>query len=275
MTATRVARAVFTAWLLTVSTALGQSGDDLAVMLHEAREGTARFTDRMVAIASGYRRIGPDFPGMGEHWVNVRLLMSSLDAARPAILSYVNIEGRPTLVGVAYAQAVSADQSAPRWLAEDNMWHFHQGTIRDESFGRSQHDMEQARGVRLAVLHAWIWMQNPAGVFARDNWVLPYVRAGLAPPADPSVGASRALSLVSGNVTFWREHFLHTTAASPEEVDAALQTSGDAVRAVLAREQSSIDRDRALTQVWRMLCTQMGVPWDDESQRGHLRPVHP
>ena len=64
------------------------------------REATERYRDRSRAIADGYRPIGPDFPGMGEHWISVPLLLrGEVDRARPPILEYATLENEATLVG--------------------------------------------------------------------------------------------------------------------------------------------------------------------------------
>ena len=75
-----------------------------ASFVEEARAATVRYHDRGVAIAEGYRRLGPDFPGMGEHWINPGLVIQGrLDAARPQVLSYSVIDGEIRLTGAAYA----------------------------------------------------------------------------------------------------------------------------------------------------------------------------
>ena len=82
---------------------------DVGALLSIARDATLPFQDRRTAIAAGYRRIGPDSPAMGEHWVNLRqVIADSLDVSRPAILTYVMVEDRPLLTGVVYAVPVSA-----------------------------------------------------------------------------------------------------------------------------------------------------------------------
>src|SRR5262245_48858082 len=57
----------------------------------EAHAGTSRYHDQAVAIADGYRRVGPELPSMGEHWLNIRFILAdSVDAAHPSILIYVS-----------------------------------------------------------------------------------------------------------------------------------------------------------------------------------------
>ena len=66
-------------------------------------DATRRFASRTEAIRAGYRRLGPDFPGMGEHWVHPgRIVAGVLDPVRPPVLSYVVVAGEPRLAGVAF-----------------------------------------------------------------------------------------------------------------------------------------------------------------------------
>lgn len=181
---------------------LVQSPDFVAT----ARTGTAPYRDVAVARAAGYRPVGPDFPGMGQHWVHPALILrDTLDPAAPPILEYAEIAGRPTLVGVAYAKLVR-DATPPSGLpVPAPAWHFHQGTVEEESFLRSHAglhvDPGHEREPRIAVLHAWIWLDNPDGLLATDNWALPYARLGYRFPVGgtPSQDAARALALVAGD----------------------------------------------------------------------------
>lgn len=176
----------------------------LAEFTARARTGTERFRDAEVARAVGYRPVGPDFPGMGRHWIHPTLILrDSLDPAQPPVLEYADITGRLTLVGVAYAALVK-DGAPPTSLpVQASDWHFHQGTVEQESFLRSHvglgHVMPGVEGPRIAVLHAWIWLDNPDGLLATDNWALPYARLGYPAPADVSPDAARALALAAGD----------------------------------------------------------------------------
>jgi len=168
-----------------------------------ARAGTARYRDREVAVADGYRPVGPDFPGMGEHWINPFLLVTGeLDPARPPVLEYADIGGRPALVGVAYAALVT-DTAMPGGLpVPPEAWHTHAGKVDEESFILAHAGVHAAHqhlfGPRVAVVHAWIWLDNPAGLFETDNWALPFARLGLVAPTGISADAGRGLSLAVG-----------------------------------------------------------------------------
>lgn len=169
--------------------------------LTQARLGTARYREPDSARIAGYRPVGPDFPGMGRHWVHPSLILrDTLEAAQPSVLEYAEINGRLTLVGVAYALLVKNGGPPASLPVPPAAWHFHQGTVEEESFLRSHAGLgHEMPGPKIAVLHAWIWLDNPDGVLATDNWALPYARMGYPLPAALSRTAARALALASGD----------------------------------------------------------------------------
>jgi hypothetical protein len=178
-------------------------------LIAAARAGTLRYRDQAAAIADGYRPVGPDFPGMGEHWVNPRLLLEGgLAAAHPQVLEYAEIAGRPTLVGVAYAALVE-DAVPPTGLAVPaSAWHTHAGRVDEESFILSHagvHAAHHDAGPGLAIVHVWIWLENPAGVFATDNWALPCARLGYVAPPGLGTDPGRALALGAGAGLYFKE----------------------------------------------------------------------
>jgi hypothetical protein len=81
-----------------------------------ARRVAERLGSPQAAAAKGYHVIGPDFPGMGQHWTNLQILMSgALDTERPAVLSYANLNGKPTLVNLAHAAVCPMASRHPTW----------------------------------------------------------------------------------------------------------------------------------------------------------------
>jgi hypothetical protein len=191
--------------LVPLSLAHPQTAGDTSVadFIARARSGTAAFRNPEAARTAGYRAVGPDFPGMGRHWIHTALILRSTpDPAQPPVLEYAELNGTQTLVGVAYAVLVKGDSLPPSLPVPAEAWHFHQGTVDQESFlrGHAGAQEEHARpGPRLAVLHAWIWLDNPDGLFATDNWALPFARFGLRVPPNASRAAARALALASGD----------------------------------------------------------------------------
>jgi hypothetical protein len=215
-----------------------QDGHSVAAFIESARAGTSKYQDRSVAIADGYRQIGSDFPAMGEHWINIGLLFDGkLDPAHPEVLTYLVVSGKPRLLGVAYVLPLLRGESAPDWPASKEAWHDHFRTLEDETVQPQHHVAGQAGDApRLTMLHAWIWLANPAGMFAADNWALPYFRLGIEPAQDAPDTAARALSLVSGGAEYFSAS-VHAaaplTSTEAKKVDAAFARSRVAVEALL------------------------------------------
>jgi len=168
--------------------------------LAAARSGTARYQDRAAAIQDGYRALGPDAPGMGQHWINPSLVLAGrFDAARPQVLTYILVGEQPVLAGVAYAIPTRGGEGAPEEPVGASAWHYHGRTVDEESFLADHHHAGEGAGpdTRVAVLHAWAWVPNPAGAFEPDNWALPFARLGATPPPGAGAAAGKALSLAS------------------------------------------------------------------------------
>lgn len=210
--------------------------DEVADFLARAREGTARYRDRRVAILEGYRAVGADAPGMGQHWVNPGLLISGeVDPGRPPILTYISVGERAVLTGVAYARPVAEAGELPAdGLLPPEAWHVHGGDLGRESH-LPDHRMHAAHGVQtggIAVLHAWVWLENPAGPFEAENWALPYARLGLVPPPGAPADAARALSLAAGGVGYFTDQLRLFSALDPDRLREA--------RASLERQEERV-----------------------------------
>jgi hypothetical protein len=184
---------------------------EIAAFMDRVRESTARYRDQQEALKDGYRKIGPDFPSMGEHWLNRAIVMrGEVDPLKPPILEYIKVDGQPVLAGVAYAQLAYAEAPSSPIPAPSSAWHYHAGSVDEESFiaSHAAHGAGQSSaGPRIAVLHAWLWVNNPAGLFATDNWALPWVRLGIDPPGAESTPDSVTLmaALAAGG-----EHYFTT-----------------------------------------------------------------
>lgn len=164
------------------------------------RAATERYLDREAASADGYRLIGDDFPGMGEHWIQTDLVFDGVyDPTRPEMLTYVTIDGIPRLLGIAYALPLLEGEQPPDEPAGRDAWHAHTGSLDDETLAPHHHSSAHAdHGARLAMVHAWVWLENPEGMFAADNWSIPFLRLGLDPPREASASSGKALSLLTG-----------------------------------------------------------------------------
>jgi len=233
-------------------------GAPLGDFVARARLGSARYRDPDSARAAGYRPVGPDFPGMGQHWVHPSLILrDTLDPSEPPVLEYAELGGRLTLVGVAYAALVENATPPTSLPVPAEAWHFHQGTVEEESFIRSHaglgHDMT-AVGPRIAVLHAWIWLDNPDGLLATDNWALPYARLGLLVPAHGSRAAARALALAAGDGgRMYLEALIHAVGQPDDSEMIAVATVVRRHQAAARQQASHVD---ALDACWHAL-------WDD------------
>ena len=210
------------------------SAQDPREFVEQARAATERFKDQAVATTEGYVKVGPDFPAMGEHWVNGELVVrGEFDAARPAILTYTTIRGERTLTGAVYAIALGPGQKVPDALLGAH-WHDHVGSIDEESllFGHDGMTGGGGDSVRLAVMHAWVWVDNPAGTFATDNWSLPFARVGAQAPPNVPPEAARAMSLVGGGDAYYA--MLFASIGQLEERHA------EAVRGIVARHAERV-----------------------------------
>ena len=225
-----------------------------AAFVAEAREAAAAFADPVEAMHAGYRRLGPDFPGMGVHWVHPALILSgALQASRPPLLAYTDIDGRPTLVSVAYALPLAPGEEPPDEPLGAAVWHDHAGAVDEEALlltsMRSSH--AEADGHRVAMVHVWT-MPNPEGDLAQNNWTLPYLRAGLPVPDSISLVAARGLSLLHQDGRFYRDVIRNAVPLSPEElrrVDAALERAVAAVGKAVG-EPDRKDHRASFQEAW-------------------------
>ncbi|MDP9201903.1 MAG: hypothetical protein M3P26_08230 [Gemmatimonadota bacterium] len=259
---------------------------EVVAFVSAARLGTERYRDRNVAIAAGFRRLGRDFPSMGEHWANPgKVIAGRFDVADPAMLIYATIDGKPVLLGVVYAIPLESGQPPPPLPGGAKAWHEHNGTVNEESFlpeHGGDHSPERA-GTRLAILHVWTLLPNPAGHFAAENWALPFARLHLeTPPAIPEP-AARALSLVSGSEDFYAS-FLESElpSASRDEWRAALAAATDSARAIVsardAKDALSREQISALEKTWTRFAARiserspaLGRRLAGEMRDGHVR----
>jgi hypothetical protein len=230
--------------LATVLARLGQSEldevarADLDSVALVAARASLRYATRADAIVDGYRRIGGDFPGMGEHWVNPVRIQSHdrLDAEHPSFLTYATIDGAPKLLGLGFLVSTgqdTVDVDLPGWPRE---WHEHSGELSAESGARTT---AAARAVptRIWVLHIWTVLENPEGQYAPDNWRLPFLRAGVGAPPGVDANAGRAFSLTVGG-----DEFLRRTLT-----DMRLRTEGDDGTAASVDHAIALARTKAST----------------------------
>jgi hypothetical protein len=182
------------------------------------------YSDPGEALADGFRRLGPDFPGMGEHWVHTgRIVSGRLAGDLPSVLCYAEIGGRRTLVGLAYTLPLRADELPPPEPFGREAWHDHSGEVSEESLLLSHPSSFTATSsdFRLSMVHVWLPLENPSGVLAQNNWKLPFRRAGLDYPDGATSEAARGLSLSSTGIDYYRD-LLHWAAPEGAEQRAVI-----------------------------------------------------
>ncbi|HET7460889.1 MAG TPA: hypothetical protein VFJ82_06565 [Longimicrobium sp.] len=180
------------------------SARDSAALAEEVaavRAATARYRDHANAVKDGYRRFGQEGPLMGEHWYRPDLVRKPLDLAHPSTLQYANIGGRKVLAGVAYTVYRRPGDPVPAGFAgAADAWHTHDVAHLADVATEDRpllHGIVERRIRRgkvgpdgrtlLTMVHAWVWLDNPDGLFAQEHRALPYLRAGL--PAAWATGA--------------------------------------------------------------------------------------
>jgi hypothetical protein len=178
---------------------------DPAAFVAEARIANRRYESQREAIDDGFKRVGVEFPAMGEHWVSFgRVMEDSFAASRPSVLIYVNVAGEPRLAGVAYTKLLTAHDEPPAFPFA-GAWHEHSGAVDEESLPmRHVHSSGvESNSPRLSILHVWAFMPNPDGVFTTDNWALPLVKLGVAASTGDR-SAVRALALAQDEDEYHR-----------------------------------------------------------------------
>ena len=190
------------------TTASASASPALEAEVEAVRRVTERYRDIEVARREGYRLFGMEGPLVGEHWYHPDVVRRPLDLARPSTLQYATIGGRKVLVGVAYTYYRRPDQPVPEGFAgAGDVWHTHDVTrlaraatverpvlraIVERRIRRGRVGAGEGRTL-LTMVHAWVWSENPAGLFAEQHRGLPYLRAGL--PASHAAGASEAVAM--------------------------------------------------------------------------------
>lgn len=187
--------------------------------LAELAAGIGPYRDFAVARARGWKQFGgEDTPLMGEHWFREGgpdyVHGARIDFAQPSNLMYTEIGDRRVLTGVAYTVRLGPGEPVPVGFDGPNdKWHVHDferaiaAALQDRPIlrwlangwiDRNYRDKGDNRG-RVAMVHAWVTLPNPDGVFADYNRTLPYLKLGLpvAFAEGASVEAAKGLHLAT------------------------------------------------------------------------------
>jgi hypothetical protein len=123
--------------------------------LQQARAATAKYQNIKNAFADGYADINLVMPNMGYHFMKSAFVDSVFNPRNPELLVYnKNENGSFELVSVEYAIPINPQSPhvAPEGFTGDaDVWDFN------------------TLNTGLWTLHAWVWKNNPEGVFNPTN----------------------------------------------------------------------------------------------------------
>jgi len=148
--------AIILTLVLATAVQAASAGSNLA----KVRKATAQFHSPEVAQAAGYALVpgldtcfdNPGKGGMGFHYIDVAALDTTVDLLHPEAMVYAPIADGYQLGAVEYIVPAAA------WDAEG---HAEPPMLMDQQF-----HLNSKLGVY--VLHAWVWENNPAGIF--EDW---------------------------------------------------------------------------------------------------------
>lgn len=119
--------------------------------LAQARRATAKYHDVANALADGYVDGNLYTSGEGYHYINPLLVDGTFDPAQPEVLLYSSGPGETGLKLVAVEYVVPNTFPLPEgFTGDDDEW-------------------ESEEPFPIWVVNAWIWLNNPDGVFAFLN----------------------------------------------------------------------------------------------------------
>jgi hypothetical protein len=139
-------------------------------------------------------------PFQGQHWLSIPRMLTMVignapvDIDSPTFLMYLPLNGKLTPVGVAYTIRIGGQAAPPTTFAGmPAMWHTHmfcrnvpgEGQVLSDGLEDCTDRGGQPTRNQIAMIHTWT-IPNPDGPFAHDNPALPFIAAGLKPPAHPT-----------------------------------------------------------------------------------------
>ena len=119
--------------------------------LAQARRATAKYHDLANALADGYVDGNFHTPGEGHHYVNPLLIDGTFNPEQPEVLLYASRPGEAGLKLVAVEYVVPNTFPVPEGFSgDDDVW-------------------QSEEPLPIWVLNAWIWLNNPNGIFTFLN----------------------------------------------------------------------------------------------------------
>lgn len=187
--------------------------------IHVTAAAVERYKDFHVAEREGWKKFGGDEPLMGEHWhhpqgPDYQGSTARLDFARPSNLMYTMIDGRRVLTGVTFNVRLADGETMPDGFAGGaDRWHAHdmlraiESALADRPILRwlaggwlkaNYFDKGDERG-RLAMVHVWVGVPNPDGIFADHNRTVPYLKMGLPATHAGAMTAAHGVDMATPN----------------------------------------------------------------------------
>ena len=157
---------------------------DLVGQLDTVRDATAKYRDIEVALEEGYLQTTEDVPNMGAHFIHpIRALDGLFNPAEPEILMYTGDEELGwRLVGTSFVlpREQVGDEHPEAFAGPLDNWHVHYSLCTGpNSISRSTtpEQCAEEQSVWLPsygwMIHAWVWDDNPMGVFNMWNPSVP------------------------------------------------------------------------------------------------------
>ncbi len=150
----------------------------LGQQLDAAKAATERYRDIEVARRDGFFQVTQFIPGLGLHMARLGSLNRPFNPADPALLLYMpDSANGMRLAGVAYDLPHTTDTPPEGFAGGSDVWHFHtslcfllNGTV---TITPDEAACSQSSGIFQAetgwLLHAWLFVENPDGVFVEQN----------------------------------------------------------------------------------------------------------
>jgi hypothetical protein len=230
--------------------------------IQEVDTAVAKLGTPEAARNAGFGPVLGWIPTMGTHWVNQGRMFAGkqFNLTSPSQLMFSRVNGKETLVGVAFAYFTPLEDSVPPSSFDGNPpWH--------------EHPDLAPPGSRLVMLHLWL-VPSPDGAFAGHNPLLPFWALGLTPPPNERFmdaaenvrirKAALALSQVADTTG------LFPVVARRPAVHAVLDAQRDSIRSLIPKLDAAQKAGDWTT--WDAVATQLATHWDT-IREAYLRTV--
>ena len=161
---------------------------ELVGQLDTVRQATEKYQDVEVALDDGYEISLQQVPNMGAHFRNsARMEDGVFNPAEPEFLLYIQVEGEEwELVGTGFLLPTNLPQPEPdhpeAFVGPLDNWHVHYSVCvggRGNIDSATPEECEERRGFWQEsygwMIHAYVWVDNPLGVFTMWNPNIPPV----------------------------------------------------------------------------------------------------